>query len=95
MDEGDEYGTDEDPNDVVDEQLTAQKAPILEVIHDPGRLRFRLQDFRSMVAAAGYKGKVEDQERQAIIRMICGYKLYPTHTMVRKTFHHLTLINVL
>ncbi|KAH7868744.1 uncharacterized protein C8R40DRAFT_1074619 [Lentinula edodes] len=88
VDEGDEYGTDEDPNDVVDEQLTAQKAPILEVIHDPGRLRFRLQDFRSMVAAAGYKGKVEDQERQAIIRMICGYKLYPTHTMEKELGEH-------
>ncbi|KAJ4479818.1 hypothetical protein C8J55DRAFT_560953 [Lentinula edodes] len=88
VDEGDEYGTDEDPNDVVDEQLTAQKAPILEVIHDPGRLPFRLQDFRSMVAAAGYKGKVEDQERQAIIRMICGYKLYPTHTMEKELAEH-------
>ncbi|KAH7875773.1 uncharacterized protein C8R40DRAFT_1169901 [Lentinula edodes] len=88
VDEGDEYGTDEDPNDVVDEQLTAQKAPILEVIHDPGRLRFRLQDFRSMVAAAGYKGKVEDQERQAIIHMICRYKLYPTHTMEKELGEH-------
>lgn len=79
----------------MDEQLAAQKAPILEVIHDPGRLRFRLQDFRTMVAAAGYKGKVEDQERQALIRMISGYKPYSTHTMVCKTFYPLILTNVL
>ncbi|KAJ3854098.1 hypothetical protein EV368DRAFT_63573 [Lentinula lateritia] len=83
-----QYDSEEDPDDLMDEQLAAQKALILKVIRNPGPLRFCLQDFRTMVAAAGYKGKVEAQERQAIIRMICGYKLYLTHIMQNELAEH-------
>lgn len=79
--EDDEEGRGEKEEEVVKKLVEA--ALDGDLAFDQDRVQYNIHDLVRMIANGGYKGKVEDQERESLRSMIFGYQVASREKVVR------------